>query len=216
MRGQFFSDAALERLATELLGRYCRATERPLSAPISAEAILEQVLDDELGSPLWDSIPEPPGRTILAGLAPEHRLIVLNEDRRAVILGRAGQLNTLIAHEIGHWLLHVDRASLAQPTLLDGTYTLAHATGDGEPSTRDERNAHRFMAYLLLPAELLVPRARRCTFTGWGDVYPLRDAFDVTITVLRIRLEELGFLYIDAQGRFHRSRQEAKGQQRLL
>jgi len=215
MRGQYFSDAALERLAIELLGRYCRATGRPLSAPISAEAILEQVLDSDLGSPLWDSIPEPPGRTILAGLAPEQRLIVLNEDRRAVILGRTGQLNTLIAHEIGHWLLHVDRATMAQPTLSDGTYTLGHVTGEGEPSSRDERNAHRFMSFLLLPSELVVPRARYCTFTGWGDVYPLRDEFDVTLTVLRIRLEELGFFHVDAQGRFHRSRQETKGQQRL-
>jgi len=216
VRGEYFSDATLERQASELLSRYRRATGRSLSAPISAEAILEQVLDDELGSPLWDTIPEPAGRTILAGLAPEQRLIVLNEDRRAAILGQPGQLNTLIAHEIGHWFLHVDHAALAQRTLFDGTYDLAHATGQGEPSTRDERNAHRFMAYLLLPADLLVPRARHCTFTGWRDVYPLRDEFDVTITVLRIRLEELGFFYVDTRGNFHRSPQDARGQQRLF
>lgn len=216
MRGEYISDTDLERRASALLGRYRLATGRPLAAPISAEAILEQVLDDELSSPLWDAIPEPPGRTILAGLAPEQRLIVLNEERRAAILGQPGLFNTLIAHEIGHWSLHVDHAALAQRTLFDGTYDLAHATGQGEPSTRDERNAHRFMAYLLLPAELLVPRARQYTFTGWRDVYPLRDEFNVTITVLRIRLEELGFFYVDPQGRFHRSRLEARGQQRLL
>ncbi len=160
MRGEYYADATLECLATELLARYRRETNRPLAAPISAEAILDHVLDDELGSPLWDAIPEPPGRTILAGLAPAQRLIILNETRRAVILGRPGQLNTLLAHEIGHWLLHVDRAALDQRPLLDGQFALQHPYGGGEPSTRDERNAHRFMAYLLLPAELLVPRAR--------------------------------------------------------
>jgi len=215
MRGEYFSDATLERLASELLGRYRRATGRPLSAPISAEAILEQVFDDELGSPLWDAVPEPPGRTILAGLAPEQRLIVLNEDRREVILGRPGQLNTLLAHEIGHWELHVDRGNLAQKPLFTGEYALEH-TDTGEPSSRDERNAHRFMSYLLLPAELLVPRARGRMFDGWHDVYRLRDEFDVTITVMHLRLAELGFLYIDPQGNFHRSRQDARGQQRLF
>ncbi len=216
MRGRYFSDTTLERLATDLLGRYRRQTGYPLTPPISAEAILDQVLSDELRSPLWDAIPEPPGRTILAGLDPEQRLIVLNENRREVILGRPGQLNTLIAHEIGHWLLHVDRAALGQRPLFDGRYALQQTSADVEPTTRDERNAHRFMAYLLLPAELLVPRARGLSFNGWADLYPLRDEFDVTLTVMKIRLMDLGFFYVDVAGKFHRSRREAEGQGRLL
>lgn len=133
-----------------------------------------------------------------------------------MILGRPGQLNTLLAHEIGHWLLHVDRGVLGQPALLTGRYTLAQSYTGEEPSTRDERNAHRFMAYLLLPAELIIPQVAGMIFTGWRDIYPLRDAFDVTLTVMKIRLTDLGCCYVDARGSFHRSRQEARGQRRLL
>lgn len=45
---------------------------------------------------------------------------------------------------------------------------------------------------------------------------PLREQVNVTITALKVRLSELGLVYIDQDGTFHRSREEAKGQQRLL
>jgi Zn-dependent peptidase ImmA (M78 family) len=142
-------------------------------------------------------------------------VIVLNEARRDEIFGTPGFYNTIIAHEIGHLVLHIDSARLHQNVLfrLDSI-----ATNDVEHSIDqwDETNAHRFMAHLLMPAELVVPLARESDLSSWQGLYHLREEFDVTITAMRIRLEKLGFNYVDENGVFHRSRSEALGQKRLI
>jgi hypothetical protein len=49
----------------------------------------------------------------------------------------------------------------------------------------------------------------------WPALYQLRDLFQVTISVLSIRLQQLGLLYITDDGRLFRSRLEYMGQLRL-
>ncbi len=215
-RGQFYSSAQLESLACDLLVRYQRKAGQSLSPPISAERVLDFALDDDLRPLLWDVIPEPPGRTILAGLAPGQRQIILNESRQQLILGTPGLFNTLIAHEIAHWILHVDHALLDQACLFDMPSTLSIVCEHGSSESWDEKNAHRFMAYLLMPRELIAPRAAATDLLHWREVYALRKEFDVTVTALVIRLEELGFAYVDGAGNFFPSREEAMGQNRLL
>src|SRR5947209_776912 len=146
MMGKFYAAQTLERLANELLARYQRKTGKPLTLPISAEHILDTALCEELKSPLWERICEPAGRTMLAGLAPAHHLIVLNETRQRLILETEGLLNTLLAHEIAHWVLHVDRALINQPALPGLDYKLHFTCARGTPSSWDEKNAHRFMS----------------------------------------------------------------------
>jgi hypothetical protein len=216
MRGKFYPAKTVERLASELLARYQNRTSRPLAFPVSAEQILDSVLGDELNSPLWDSIPEPPGHTILAGLAPMQRLIVLNDTRKSLLLETAGLLNTTIAHEIGHWILHVDRTLIDQPVLPGFQYQLEFNCARGDASSWDEKNAHRFMGYLLMPSDLLAPAVNGADLASWRGLYDLREQLDVTITALKIRLEELGLVYVDRHGAFHHSREEALGQHRLL
>ena len=65
MTSKFLADTELERRADRLLGRY-EVRYGPISSPpIPVERTLEDVLD--LGI-LWDTIPEEPGQSILAGL----------------------------------------------------------------------------------------------------------------------------------------------------
>jgi hypothetical protein len=216
MAGEFYTAKTLERLACELLIRYQRSTDRALAAPIDAEDILDSAFADELSTPLWDAIPETPGRTVLAGLAPADRLIVLNERRRQLITDTQGLYNTTLAHEIAHWVLHVDRAKVGQPALPGLRYQLQFSCVRDDSSTWDEKNAHRYMAYLLMPRELLVPAAQALDLSSWPAICRLREQFGVTITSLTIRLEELGMAYVDRDGALHRSKQEARGQLPLL
>lgn len=214
--GIYYAPKTIESLAYNILVRYQQKTGRLLTPPISAESILDVVFDKELRSLLWEPIPEPPGRTILAGLNPEDRLIVLNETRRQIIMETDGLFNSLVAHELGHWTLHVDPAALLQSQIGDMPFIPQFRCDRGEPSSWDEKNAHRFMAYLLLPEDLLIPQATTADLTNWRGVYELRTQFNVTITTMKIRLEELGLVYIDEQGVFFKNRQEAHGQQRLF
>lgn len=216
MVGRYYAPQTLEHIARTVLVRYQQRTGRAITLPLSVEHILDAVFPEELNPPLWDALPEPAGRTVLAGLAPAQRLIVLNDDREQLITGTAGLYNTLLGHELGHWLLHVDRARVDQRPLPGVRYELRFSCVRDDASSWDEKNAHRFMGYLLMPGDLLAPQATALELTGWPAVYRLREQFDVTVTALRIRLEELGLLFVDGVGTFHGTRREALGQQRLL
>jgi hypothetical protein len=68
---------------------------------------------------LWAPFEEEAILQPLAGLQPAERRIVINEQRRAWFDEHPGALNFTLAHELGHWDLHVDHAALGHP-LLDG------------------------------------------------------------------------------------------------
>ena len=216
MLDQYYADARLQRLANEVLIRHQLKTGRQLALPISASDILDDTLSDELRSVLWDKIECPPGTTVLAGLAPDDRQIVLNEEQRDLIVAWDGLENDLIAHEIGHWLLHVNRGTLGTLALPGVPRVVSIVCKGGVSFSRGEKNANRFMGYLLMPESLLVPLASSFDLRSWPSMFRLRQELDVTITALRIRLEELGFAYVDEGGRIHGSRREATGQRRLF
>ena len=216
MADRYFSAKAVEDLASQLLAAFEQRRGRRLTLPISAEDIVDDALTDQLGTPLWEPIDEPPGLTILGGLAPQDRLIILNESRKSLLLNTEGLANTTVAHEIGHWVLHIDQTLIDHPTLPGFKRELKYTCARGDQTSWDERNAHRFMGYLLMPRWLLLPLAEQADLTCWPGLYRLREQVNVTITALKVRLSELGLVYIDQDGSFHRSREEARGQQRLL
>lgn len=211
MRGQYFSPKKLESLADDLLDRYERETGSLLQPPLQAESIAESIGLNLL----WDEIPEEPGTTTHGALIPEKRLIVLNEHRLQLLESTQGLYNTTIAHEIGHWVLHVDHDALDHISLPNLDYDTSPAS-ESERDKWDERNAHEFMGYLLMPSRLLTPRLKGQNLQNWHDLYHLRETFDVTPTALKIRLEKLNLTYLDEKRRFHKSKEKAKGQTSLF
>jgi hypothetical protein len=207
---------SIEATADRLLNQYQIATGRTLRLPVDASLVLDVVLGDQLQSPLWEPIPEPANVMVLACLIPEKRRIVLNESRRALLDERPGLLNTTVAHEMGHWLLHVDRSQIGAAQLTGLVSTVDFQVSTPSTGTQQEREAHQFMSRLLMPRDLFVACAQATELTGWPGMYQLRKKVEVTITALRIRLQELGLAYVDDDGKFHRSRTEAQGQLRLL
>ena len=71
------------------------------------------------------------------------------------------------------------------------------------------------MGFLLMPGDLLLEAARKVDLYRWPALYQLRDLFQVTISALSIRLQQLGLLYVTDDGRLFRSRLEYMGQLRL-
>jgi hypothetical protein len=51
---------------------------------------------------------------------------------------------------------------------------------------------------------------------AWRDVYRMRERYNVTISALTVRLQQLDLLYVDESGKLYESRSQATGQQRLL
>jgi hypothetical protein len=212
VRGQFFYPGQLEYLATELLAIYERRKGTPVEPPIEAELVAESVSLDML----YEEIPSEPGRMILAEIRPKARLIVVNERRLKFLEQFPGYLNTTIAHELAHWWLHVDHDALDHAALPDFIHSFAPTRPEDGRNKRDEYNADELMSYILMPKTLLLPRAARLDLQSWHGLYKLRDDFGVTISAMKVRLEKLGLTYVDDDGRFHKSRQEAAGQGSLF
>ncbi len=209
---KFFRPEAIERRASELLAKHLAKTGAALVAPVLVDRLVEDLLDLQI---LWDKLPEKENSTILAGLAPKKRLVVFNEAHVTLFDKTPGLYRTVLAHEVGHWDLHVDKATLHQ-TAISGIDEQLQFLFRSEQQSWDESNAHLFMSYLLVPDELLTPLLRNVQHFDWPALYKLRDLFQVTISVIRIRLEKKGILFVDPHGQIRRSRAEYEGQARML
>lgn len=202
----------VETRAWQILARFCQSSGLSPSLPIPVERIAEDLYDFGI---LWEPIPEPEGRTVLAGLAPQDRLIVFNETRRTLFDGTPFLYRTVLAHEIGHWELHIDKDAFHHPYLPGFERSLSfvcHSAGDAW----EEQHAHWFASHLLLPRSLLqgaIPRGHRYSYQ---EMYSLRDSCQVTITMMTIALESIGVVYVDDDGGIHSSKQESQGQRRLF
>lgn len=213
MTTDFRTDRSLERAADLLLGRYETEYGAVTNPPVPVERIMEDTLDLAI---LWESVPEPDGQSILAALQPDARTVVFNEARRALIIETQGLYNTVLGHEAGHWELHVDRSRQTQqhlPDLDPGAKCLYRSSGPG--GGLRERQAHRFMGYLLMPTDMLLESIRGEELTSWSTLYRLRNEFQVTITALTVRLSRLNLLHVTEDGDLYPSREEYEGQLRI-
>ena len=213
MTTPYISDVHIERQAARLLNRYEQEFEVVTEPPIPVEDIADILL--EVGI-LWGSVAEAAGTTTLAGLEPSERMIKFNESRRRVFEETPGLYNTVLGHEIGHWELHVDHNLAAQQQLpnLDQHYECLYQESACTKGPK-ETQAHRFMAFLLMPTNLLWEAVRDTELTSWPNLYRLRELFEVTISALTIRLKQLGVLYVSKDGQLYPSKQEYHGQTRL-
>jgi len=233
------SNQEIEDLAHARLVEFQRAVGRPLSIPIPIDLVAEKVLGLDF---LWDTIEELPGETILGGLNPKERLIVLNEKHRDIFSGKKGLERSTKGHEMGHWDLFIDKAALEHPTLIQGHDGCSFAfrrspKGDvaiikvlgqspegwdllrqiksrnDEPD--EERAVNRYAAALSMPPVILRAEAAKTDRLKWPNLYNLAEKFDVTISALTVRLDQLGLIYIDENKKIFESRSAAMGQTTL-
>lgn len=216
----FIPNAELEARAYSLIDQYHREVTPVLVPPVPVEEIIDFLLKINLD---WAPIPDTDEEPILAYIEPKSKTIRLNERRRSHFEQYPGALEFTMAHELGHHELHLTEGNLAQLQFECGEIAASPRYGylcRNSMGAKDMRElqAERFASYLVLPSHLLLPAIQNLDLLQWANLYRLRDAFRVSITALRIRLEGLGLIYV-APGRDHklfRSKAEAEGQLRLL
>jgi IrrE N-terminal-like domain len=174
---RYWRRAEVEHYAWRTLQEFERRHGSPLSLPVDVDLIGELVFGLTWD---WDTIPEPPGRVIWAGLVPRERRVVMNERHLEAYRRNEGLERFTKAHELGHWACHV-------------LHGLPGGAGLVCSAARQwlERHADWFAASLLMPAPLLIPAARRLDLERWPERYALRDRFNVSITALNRRLAHL-------------------------
>ena len=166
-----------------------------MTLPVPIELIVEETYGLEI---LWEEIPEPPGTVILGALAPRDRRILLNSRHEAFFGQWMGPERFTLAHELAHWIYDAenpDQLALdldAQPT--ERYCYHRESRGLSEDLRIREVNANKLAAHLLLPEELV----RSASIDEvLGDFAGTAARWQVSHTMLRIRLQELGLINED-------------------
>jgi Zn-dependent peptidase ImmA (M78 family) len=197
----FISDTVLEARADALLAAYGRKYGYVDRLPIPLDELVEYHLDLTFDCRVIpDSTAEIPAALDYLG-----RAIYINDLARPLFNQFPGLERYSIAHEVGHWELHVDHAVLGQLSLFEreGTEPLLCRHQD---RSRREVQAEKFAAYLLMPRDLVLQAVSGRTLTAWPQIYELAHEMGVSITALRIRLSDLGLVFVHADGSLSRSR----------
>jgi hypothetical protein len=237
---RFWRNEHIESRAEERLAQLAKHLGRAITPPVPIDHFIEHVLELDF---LWAEIEERPGEMILGAINPKGRQIVMNDTHAELFHEKEGLERFTKLHEAGHWDLLTDQASIDHPRLLDdnenGFVAFRHSqagllhvlkalctSNEGVQYICDLRSraddpdekrvVNRYAGAVLIPRQLLRDDVERRRPQGWPDVYRLAERYEVTVTAMKVRLNQLGLVYIDEQGTFHRSKAEAGGQQVLF
>ncbi|MCT7954071.1 ImmA/IrrE family metallo-endopeptidase [Laspinema palackyanum] len=189
---RFIPKEKIEERAMDVIKRLEEKRTRSLW-PIDAGYIAESLgLDMDCGN-----IPPDEQGAIAAMILPTEKKIVMNENNRNLPQGFE---ESSIAHEIGHWELHIDH---------DAVFQFVERRNRGieapvEPFLCRSSNTQQMMEWqaqyfagcLLMPRSKLEQLQRRHNLTNWRHLYAMKEELGVTISNLTNRLQDLGWIYI--------------------
>jgi hypothetical protein len=182
----------IEDIAVVTLLDFRRQTGTPLAPPIDVDLVGELTCGLQWD---WDVLPEPPSTLVWAALFPHEARVVLNETHAHKFSASRGLERFTKAHEIGHWMLHVDKEKGEYSPALLPEFTVRgalHSTigRDGQTDWL-ERHADWFAAALLMPANIFVPIAEQHDLQNPRSLGKLARTFGVSLAALRARLSQL-------------------------
>ncbi|MBW4682744.1 MAG: ImmA/IrrE family metallo-endopeptidase [Microcoleus vaginatus WJT46-NPBG5] len=203
---QFLSKEKIEHLANDLLMRMQGTPNFPKWPGVADRAVnfLKLGMDSV-------KIPDQNGRPVAARIYPTQRLIQINEDIPKLQQDRGFEAST-IAHEVGHWVLHInqdeadgiveqlelslDCATTEQPFLCRDVGERIALSSPKTQADWIEWQAQYFASCLLMPRYKLEEARRGRDLTNWNHLYAMRDELGVTISNLTNRLQDLGWIDI--------------------
>jgi Zn-dependent peptidase ImmA (M78 family) len=195
---RFIEKVEIEAKAIEVLLEMQKTSNYIPKFPLDASRVAEFLGLDVV----WDKIPDDDRGAIAARILPLERLIEINEDIPTL---RGGFGESTIAHEIGHWVLHinnqqVDCYSRLKKRGLEIQVEPLLCRSDNS-SDGIEWQAQYFAGCLLMPQYKLIELQKDRDLTRWRYLYQLAEEFGVTISNLVNRLRDLGWIYITNDSR---------------
>lgn len=149
---------------------------------------------------VWDTLEADAQGQILARILPLRKLIEIN-DAIPELRENRGLESSTIAHEIGHWVLHINHDEING---LSTQLTLDVQLEDSQPllcrsMTRLEGiewQAQYFAGCLLMPRSILEDILKDRKLTNWRHLYATAEDLGVAISNLTGRLQNLGWINI--------------------
>lgn len=221
---RFYPKETIERLANDLLVRMQQTHNFAPRWPFEASLVADFL---DLGV-VWDSIEPDEEGAIAARILPTRRQIEINEE---ILKMPPGFIESTIAHEIGHWVLHINQeeadGKVKQLDLdlgeVEGTPNDSEEPFVCRGSSADtkiasiEWQAQYFAGCLLMPRHILEEKREGKDLTKWSHLYKIKDELGVSISNLINRLQEFGWIYIPKGTReIYPGEAMANGQQRLF
>jgi Zn-dependent peptidase ImmA (M78 family) len=191
---RYYSQVELETLATKLRVKVEESRTRRLQAESVAEGIADFLELDII----WKSLPSDRQGNIAAMIVPIKKLVYINDDIPA-LKGGFGQ--STIAHEIGHWILHIDRQAVGE--FIDReekgmkVEVQPFLCRSQQSAKGIEWQAQYFASCLLMPEYKLIEAKQGRDLTNWGHLYAICDEFGVTISNLKNRLTSLKWIMVN-------------------
>ena len=195
---RFISKIEIEACALDVFLKMQATPEYVPKFPMDASRVAE-FLDLDI---VWDTIPSDDLGEIAARILPLEKLIEINENIPQL---RGGFGESTIAHEIGHWILHIDSEEVTRYQRLQKkgidvpVKPLLCRSGDNLAGI--EWQAQYFAGCLLMPQHILVESIARKNLTKWQHLYKIAEEFGVTISNLTTRLQDLGWIQLNQDSR---------------
>ncbi|CAD5920828.1 hypothetical protein PCC9214_00647 [Planktothrix tepida] len=191
---RFYRRESIERRANEILRRMQTTPNFAPEWPFEASFVADFL---DLGV-VWDCIPPDEQGAIAARILPTERLIEINEEIQEK---PKGFIESTIAHEIGHWVLHINHDQLelgvseSSDNQSDEPFVCRGATVESHLASI-EWQAQYFASCLLMPRHVLDEKRQGRDLTQWRHLYKIKDELGVSISNLTNRLQELGWISI--------------------
>ncbi|ACB50260.1 hypothetical protein cce_0909 [Crocosphaera subtropica ATCC 51142] len=193
---RFIPKKRIEKQATSILQQMQQTPSYELKFPLDASRVAEFLGLDVV----WDSIPNDEKGMIAARILPLEKLIEINE---LIPELKGGFGESTIAHEIGHWVLHID-----QNTVENCLSTDINIVKVDPLLCRNEVNlsgiewqAQYFATCLLMPRFKLKEICYNRNLQQWRELYSIAEEFGVTISNLVHRLKDLEWIELKENSR---------------
>ena len=190
---RFIHKQEIEAKAMDILRRMEQNQKSSSMWPLDTTCVAEFLGLDVV----WDTIPDDEEGTIAARILPLERLIEINED---LPICRGGFAESTIAHEIGHWVLHINPTAVNRFLRLQnrGVYVKVDPLLCRNDSSIAgiEWQAQYFATCLLMPQYILLEQQVGKDLTRWPDLYEMAEELGVSISNLVHRLKDLDWIYI--------------------
>ncbi len=189
---KFLHKQEIEDRAVDVLSRMSQAHKYGLKWPLDASRVAEFLGLDVV----WDDIPDDEHGKIAARILPIEKLIEINDSISEL---KGGFAESTIAHEIGHWVLHINPEAVTKyhqllakglvikvdPLLCRNDLVLQGI----------EWQAQYFASCLLMPGFKLEELRRGKDLSQWRHLYAMADELGVSISNLIHRLKDMGWIY---------------------
>ena len=191
---RFYPKREIETIASNLR---C-SVEQNRRRRLTAESVAEGIADFLELDIIWKSIPGDRQGDIAAMIVPVKKRVYINEDI-SELQGGFGQ--STIAHEIGHWILHIDDRAVgeyidreAERMEIEVQPFLCRSV---QYTKGIEWQAQYFASCLLMPQYKLLEAKQNRDLTNWRHLYAIADEFGVTISNLTNRLKSLEWIILN-------------------